>query len=230
MKCLRRDTTRRKSIIIFFGPNGAGKSIQMDLLVYALENRNTRVRKSWIASHHLFVWFLGLILAKLGYPKDHWTKVNPHLPPYVDFSFLTKRMGKISRLFLITLEVLNIVLVDLFKVRIPRLLGYHVIIEKYFLTSITDLGFIFGWEFLETLPARLFLKLIPKDAYCIFLNASYETTLKRRGTRTEPRKYLEMQSTIGRWYANHYDCLTIDTSKTSIKRTHELIMKYLSLS
>jgi len=227
---LGNDLVKRNPIIIFFGPNGAGKSTQMDLLIYALKKKNVRVHKSWIASHHLLVWFLAIILAKLGYPKDHWTTVNPHLPPIADFSFLTRGMGKVSRLLLIILEVANVVVADLFKVRIPMLLGYCVVVEKYLLVTITDMVRLFNWKFLDTLPARLLLNLIPKDAYCIFLYSGYESLFKRRGAKTEPREYLEMQSAIGRWYANNYHCLVIDTSKTSIKRTHEMIMEYLNLS
>jgi len=230
VKNLGKALVRRKPIIIFFGPNGAGKSTQIDLLAYALKTRNIRFRKSWVASHHLFVWFLGVLLAKLGYPKDPWTSANPHLVPYVKFSFLIKGMGKISRQILITLEIVNVVIADLFKVRAPRLLGYHVIIEKYLLTTIADLVAMFGWKVLDTFYARLLLNIIPKDAHCIFLYTDYANLLKRRGIKIEPREYLERQVVIGRWYAKHYNCLVVDTSKTSLKKTHELVMKYLNLS
>lgn len=224
---------RKNKIIAFIGPNGAGKSIQMDLLIAYLKKRNIRVRNTWVASHHLFVWVLGILLVKLGYPKDHWTTVNPHLPPTVDFAFLVKGKGKlvrINKLLLLMLELFNLVIVDLFKVRIPRLFGYCIVIEKYLPVTLADLTQIFGSKFLDSLPARFLLSLIPEDLHCVFLNATYESLLKRRGTKTEPRHYLELQCAICEWYAKNNPCLVIDTSKTSIKDTHESIIDYLKLS
>jgi len=231
VNCLRNYSARRRpAIVFFFGPNGAGKSIQMDLLIHALRERKIRVCKSWVASHHLFVWILGSLLAKLGYPKDHWTRVNPDLTPFADFSFLVKNMGKSSRLLLIVLETANLVVADLFKVRIPRLMGYWVVIEKYIPITIADMNLIYGREVLDSMIVRFLLRLIPKDAYGVFLQADYETLLERRGEKTEPRKYLEIQNAMGKWYAAYYQCVVIDTSKMDAKRTHELVMNYLNLS
>jgi len=202
----------------------------MDLLILTLRKRKIRVHKSWLASHHLFVYILGTVFAKLGYPKDHWTRVNPDLTPFADFSFLIKNMGKSIRLLLIVFETVNVVIADLFKVRIPKLVGYWVIVEKYIPTTIADMNLIYGREVFDSMIARFLLRLIPKDAYGVFLRADYESLLKRRGEKTEPRKYLEIQNAMGKWYAAHYQCLVIDTSKTNVKGAHELIMNYLNLA
>lgn len=229
---MTRNKKKTNRIIAFLGPNGAGKSTQMDLLVSDLERKNIPYRKTWIASHHLFVWFLGVLLAKLGYPQDHWTKVNPDLQPSVNFSFLVKGSGirvTVSKIILITLELINLVIADLIKVRIPRLLGYCVIIEKYFPVTLADLTFIFNSGFLNSFLARMIISLIPKDAQCIFLDADYEALLKRRGDKTEAKSYLDLQCSISRWYAKNYPCLVINTSEISIQKTHQQIITYLNL-
>lgn len=216
------------------GPNGVGKSTQMDLLIDNFKKRKIRFRKTWVASHHLFVWVLGILLVKvLGYPKDHWTTVNPHLPPAVEFASLVKGTGlrvKIGKVILLFLELFNLVIIDLFKVRLPRLFGYSIVIEKYLPVTIADLTSTLGPDFLDSLSARFLTCLIPKDVYCIFLNADYDSLFERRGIKTEPRPYLELQSKICKLYAKNHKCLVIDTSKINIKETHELIKNYLQLS
>lgn len=221
---------RRPAIIFFFGSNGAGKSTQMDLLLRALKRRNLKAHKSWVASHHLFAWFLGVTLAKLGYPQDHWTTVNPHLHPFADFRVLADSMREPSKSLLMIFEIFNLVVADLFKVRMPKLLRYWVVVEKYIPVTIADFHIIFDRQFSDSLMTRFLLRLVPRDAYGIFLDINYESLLKRRGRKTEPRKYLELQNVVGKWYAKHYHCLIIDTSKTDIQRAHELIMNYLGLA
>ena len=214
------------------GPNGVGKSTQMDLLIEDFKKRNIKFRKSWVASHHLFVWIFGILLVKLGYPKDHWTTVNPHLPPAVEFASLVKGDGlrvKIGKIILLLMELINLVIVDFFKVRVARLFGYSIIIEKYLPVSIADLTSTLGPQFLDSMSARFLLCLIPKDVYCVFLTAKYESLLDRRGEKTEPQHYLDLQTKICSWYAQNHECLVIDTSKTSIADTHELIKRYLKL-
>jgi hypothetical protein len=225
-----RARNKRKPRVVFFsGQNGAGKSTQMSLLVGALKNRGIKVRTTWIASHNLLVWFLAVIFAKLGYPKDHWSTLNPKSTPIADLRFF-KNTRKPSVLLLLVLEVANVVTADLFKVRIPKLFGYWVIVEKYIPTTIADMIPLCGFQFSSSVIIRFLLSLIPKNACGVFLHASYETLLARRGTKTEPKKYLEAQRLVDGWYADHYFSLVIDTSEMSIKKTHELILKHLNLS
>ena len=223
---------KRNKIIAFVGPNGVGKSTQMALLIPALRKRGVRVRKTWVASHHLFVWVLGIILVKLGYPKDHWTTVNPDLIPAVNFGSLLEGKGirvKIGKVILLSLEILNLVIIDLVKVRIPRMFGYCIIIEKYLPVTIADLSDIFGSNFINGFWAKFVIKLIPKDLCCIYLYADYENLQKRRGDKTESKEYLDLQCKISKWYAEHNPCLVIDTTKKNIEESHEMIMSYLNL-
>jgi energy-coupling factor transporter ATP-binding protein EcfA2 len=219
---------KKPYVIFFFGQNGAGKSTQMELLCNALKDQKIKSRITWIASHNLFVWFLGVILAKLGYPKDHWTKVNPHLRPVANLGFF-KNTGKPSKSILLFLEIVSIVLVDLIKIRIPKLLGNWVIVEKYIPITLADLTLIYSRPFFKSMAARFLLRLVPANAYGIFLEVDYEDLLKRRGEKIESKKYLGSQDVVCKWYATHYNCLIVDTSKIDVKKTHGLIIDYLNI-
>jgi thymidylate kinase len=214
-------------VVFFFGQNGAGKSTQMELLSKALNDQNIKARITWIASHNLFVWFLGVILAKLGYPKDHWTRVNPQLRPVANLGFF-KSTGRVSKSILLFLEIISLVIVDLIKIRIPRLLGNWIIVEKYIPITIADLTLIYGKTFFKSIAARFLLRLIPASVYGIFLKVDYEDLLERRGEKIESKKYLSSQNVVCEWFAKQYCCLVVNTSETDIERTHELIMDYLT--
>lgn len=225
----RLDLRSGTVIIAIFGPDGAGKSTHVDLLVAFLRKKGLKIRKAWVGSHHLLAWVLGRILVRLGYSSDHWTSVNPHLRKFVDILPIEKRLGKLRRFTLIALEFVSVLAVDLLRVRLPRLLGYNIIVERYLLTTLADLTYIFGWDFLDTIVAKLLVKLIPKDVYFVFLDADYSALAKRRGVKTEPEAYLEVQKSIYKWFAKRRGYVTIDTSNLSVHDTQAIIRQALGL-
>jgi RNase adaptor protein for sRNA GlmZ degradation len=103
-----------------------------------------------------------------------------------------------------------------------------VVAERYIVDSIASIAYFLNNEnFTSTLYGKLLLKLIPKDAVFIFLDADYETLVKRRGNLACPVDYIEFHRKIYRKLAPVVKALYIDTSKLSIEQTSDMILKFL---
>lgn len=216
----------RPKIIVFFGPDGSGKTTHIKLLKSYLKNaRKIKVQSTYVCSHHLLAWLLFRLFVKLGYyvwkpNKKYPLEKYPSLEPF---------KGRLSKHIWLLFEFFSLVLISLFKIKIPKSMGYVVIVERYIPGSLSNYVYIFGNSFLNTFFFRFLLRLARDDNILyIYLNADYETIIKRRGLQAESRNYLKVQRKIYQWFAKYYECLVLDTSKLDIKRTQQIIRKYVS--
>jgi hypothetical protein len=229
-------------LIHFFGPDGSGKSTQADILVDFLNQQGFRAKKCWVRAPHTLAFVLWRVFVGIGFYR---VTTNPFgiavKLPAVD------RNGSLRRFWSI-IEFLG-VLPILFRVHFSLLRGYKLVAERYVLDTITTVAyFINDIHFLGGTISRALLHFIPRNTLFVFLDADYETIYHRRaplfGTREqigkqqgsyglvpessiEPRDFIEFQRVAYSILSKTFNALVIDTSKTSIKDTSDMVLRYL---
>ena len=212
-------------IIVLFGPDGSGKTTQIRLLTSYFKARGVKFYKTYISTHHLFAWILFKIFVTAGHyiwRPNVYAQVEKYPSPEV----FSSRLGKIIKYIV---EGISLLLAILLKVQLPsKLLKRLVIVERYIPSSLADFVCAFGISSLNSILVRILLALAndPKTVY-VYLDADYETLIKRRGIRIEPEDYIKTQRMIYKQFAKNYNCLIIDTSKLDILTTQKVIREYI---
>jgi energy-coupling factor transporter ATP-binding protein EcfA2 len=204
--------------IAFFGPDGSGKSTQATLLIEYLRSRKIKVKKVWIRSPHTLAYLLSRFLVKVGYYRSDLTPYGLQqktlsLPNNVGFKYLW---------YLI--ELASIGPLILFKVYIPMSLGYTVIAERYVVDTIVNIAYYANdLKFLGSHIAKLFLRLIPRDACLIHLDSDYLTIQSRRGRAVDSSSFIEFERLAYDSLKNLVSAETIFTSCLDIAQTSKKI-------
>lgn len=232
-------------LIHFFGPDGSGKSTQVEILIDFLNGRGVRVKKCWVRSPHTIAFFLWKVFVRIGFYR---VVLNPFgVPiklPAVDRNRKFRCLWSVIELF----GVLPIIL----RVYVSLLSGYKLVAERYVLDTITTVAyFVNDICFLNSAISRILLRFIPRNTVFIFLDADYATIYQRRAplfhakkcaqkgrnryglipqSSVEPLDFIEFQRAAYKVLAKPFNALVINTSKTSIKETSDLILQYLGLS
>jgi thymidylate kinase len=210
------------SVIAIFGPDGSGKTTQIDLIEKALRDRQIKTHRTWICSHHLFTWMIYRIFVKFGFYEERPSRQCP-LEKYPPRTLWANPIGRSIMAFT---ELLGIVLKILYDIHLHRLLGYTIIIERYIAGSLADLYYTLELP-PTSLTSRILLALIDKHAILIRLDADYSNIKDRRRIQVEPVDYIETQRTIYKWFADHVECLNIDTTRVGIEETHAIIAAHV---
>jgi len=210
-----------KPLIVLFGPDGCGKSTNAKILASYLEENGIKVHVSWISSHHLLAYLVRRVFIALG--AYVWEKDGTLVPTKnLSWGVVNTKIGKKIWLYI---EFLSLILIIILKVQIPRILGKVVVVERYIPSSIVDLTYMLGESVLYTFPLKLLLKMAGKNSIFVFLCCDWNTHKKRRHGMVESRRYMEHQERMYLTFARHYSSLKIDTSTTSIPKTHAIIRK-----
>jgi thymidylate kinase len=220
-------------IIHFFGPDGSGKSTQADLLLARLTAQNVKVRKYWIRSPHTLAFLLWKLSIKIGFFRTVLGKSGTYVKiPAVNQNRVLKQLWPLIELVSVAPLVV--------RAQLYLLSGYNLIAERYVLDTVAFVAFsVDDSSFTQKIAAKLFLKLIPKNAQFIFIDADYNTICARRAgclvyggsiikTELEPQKFIEFQRGIYKTLAQTTNALVVNTAKHSKEETFALITRYLS--
>ncbi len=214
---------KKNPIIVFFGPDGSGKSTHIRLLSSYLNSLGIKVRSTWIGSHHSLVYLLGKSARKAITKKRYY--MNPLVNRPVFLPFLP--LNKLGRKLWLCLELLSLIPVIFVKVSLPRFLGYVVIVERYIPATLADLVYALGEFSLNSFIGKLLLRIIRTNTLLVFLDADYVTIANRRGEKTEPRMYINIQRRIYKFLSKLFECLVIDTSQLNMEETQRIIRSYV---
>lgn len=205
--------------IYFLGPEGAGKTTMAGLLSHQIKVAwAKKVRIIEIRSSHLHVHYLKKLFMKLG-RVEYYKYPLGTLIPRIDRLYL----NRVIKLWLF-MEFIAIIILVLIKVRMYLLLSYIVICTRYVIDTIVDLlaytlAAPQGRSVLCRLISPLLLRLIPKCSLIIYLNADYDTLIKRykkRGSYVEPPNwinfYKETSFKLLKTISHSYKITFIDTN------------------
>jgi thymidylate kinase len=220
-------------IIHLFGPDGSGKSSQADLLLARLAAQKVKVRKYWLRSPHTLAFLLWTLSIKVGFYRTVAGKSGTYIRiPAVNRSRVLRGIWPLVEL----VSVIPLVV----RAQLYLLSGYNLIAERYVLDTVAFVAFsVDDASFTQKLTAKLFLKLIPKNAQFIFIDADYDTICARRAgsllyggsiikTELEPREFIEFQRDIYKKLAQTTNALVVNTAEHSKEETFARITSYLS--
>jgi thymidylate kinase len=206
-------------LVYFFGPDGTGKTTQAELIFSYLRRNGVLTMRGRVKQHHT----LSYLLLKLLRPNNKdYLKTN-------FFGFDTQLNSRIRRPWEI-LEIISVIPAIAYRVALPSLLGYTVVCDRYVIDTVVvlsrfldDQGFMFGNT------ARLLMKLIPKQALLIHLDADTETILARK--KDEPLT----QQLVNQYRASYKNIIhafrlrvvTIDTTNISVLNVQETVQNLL---
>lgn len=212
-------------MIAFFGPDGSGKTTQVSLLINELRSKGLKARKVWIRSPHTFAYLFSRLLIKIGYCR---TVVNPYGFPQ---KILLLPIGKYFRFLWYFVEFLSVKPLIILKVRIPILLGYTVVAERFIVDTIVSVAY-YGNDvhFIQSSFAQFFLRLSPKNTCFIHLDSDYSTIMGRRGCEVDSSDFIDFQRLAYGLVRNSMNAKSLSTSSLNVAQTLGEIKKIIGLS
>ncbi|MFZ5516795.1 MAG: thymidylate kinase [Candidatus Zhuqueibacterota bacterium] len=161
--------------IYFAGVDGTGKSTFVDMLIRDLDKKGVKGKRVWLRFNYFFTRFILLYCRLTGLTRrvDQGEKViSVH-----DFH-KSKRIAKAVQY----MHFIDTCIMYFIKVYIPLKFSKTVILCDRFVYDILA-DFMLeskDMELLDSGIARMFLKLIPRQAIIIFITLDKETILKRK--------------------------------------------------
>ena len=205
-------------LIIFFGADGSGKTTQARLLASHFGQMGFRVRLVWIRAHHSLASILSKILASFGYYRIIISKEKSY--KLFDVEFLPGLKGIWG--FVEFISVLPWILI---RVKLPLLLGYVVIADRYVVDTIVSVAHFLGdYEFLYGYAAKILLTMLSKHAFLIHLDAETEVLIERRKDEEIDVDFIQFQRKAYLSFASFLGALSIDTSTKGAMDTFKAIL------
>lgn len=202
-------------MIYIFGTDGTGKTTHADLVSLRLKAKGSRVWRARVKQHHTLAYlFLRLLIGKeLGGQPITYYGFHPELSQKI------KTPWKI-------LELISLSPAVIYRVLLPSFLGYIVVCDRYLFDSLATLSyFLKDSIIISGTPARLLVKLIPKNSLLVYLEADTDTILQRKKDEPLTRQMIE-------YYKDAYNTLIkqsglktlrIDTTIGSIEEVQQKI-------
>jgi len=204
-------------LIVFFGPDGSGKTTQARLLASHLQQEDFKVRLVWIRAHHSLASILSKILVSFGYYRI----IFSHEKNYKLFD--VKLLPRLKR-FWGFIEFISILPWILIKVKLPLLLGYVVIADRYVVDSIVSVAyFLGGYESLPEYAAKFLLSMV-SGAFLIHLDAETEIIIERRKDEKLDLDFIRFQRKFYLAFATFFGALSINTSSKNVMDTFKIVL------
>jgi glycosyltransferase involved in cell wall biosynthesis len=214
----RTEEIAKAKNVQFVAQHGTGKTTQADFVMNELRKRGLRTRKAWVRGRHIFAFAISQVLLKLGYSS---TIAQIGAP---GGNILDSRKLPNKR-FWSLVEFLSVMPLALTRVRIPLLLGYYVVAERYVVDTVVYNSYFLGRHFDPY--GRILLLMIPKNSLLIHLDATEEDVLSRRKGDILSEDFVHYQLEQYRRLALKLKALSIDTSTNDIQSVSEQIAKWL---
>ncbi len=207
-------------VIVFFGSDGAGKTTQANYLLEYLYTQKCRPKLAWIRGRHLLAFVLAYFFVKLGYRHlrvgGKQEVFDPNLLPR-----LKALWGVI--------ELTSVIPWALFRVHLPRLLGYTVVAERYLVDTVVYLSYWLGEGYLHSFGARLLLGLIPAGSMLFHFDADTRVLLERAKDDVVTEDFIIFQHRVYLVLARMLGAITIDTAKYDKKEAFQRIVDALNV-
>jgi deoxyadenosine/deoxycytidine kinase len=95
--------------------------------------------------------------------------------------------------------------------------------------SVASIAYFLGEDdFAHSWRAKLLLGLTPKGAVYVYVDADYDTILKRRGFAAGPREYTEFHRRLYAELCRKVGAFYIDTSKNTVAAANQKILDFIS--
>lgn len=212
----------RLRLIVFFGPDGSGKTTQSRLVASNLKEQGFRVRFVWIRAHHSLASVLSKILVCFGYCRPNNAQANNYKLFDINLVPRLKRFWEL-------IEFVSVIPWILLKVKLPLLLGFVVVADRYLIDTIVSVAyFVEDDEYLSGYTARILLGMAQKNAFLIHLDAETSVILKRRKDEQLDLDFVAFQKKLYMHFADALGVLTIDTSNKNPKETCKIILNTYS--
>lgn len=204
---------------MLFGSDASGKSTQAALLSeYLKQKHKHKVYLTSISFRHLIMYFIYKIFNKLGRKIQVAPRIIVPLLP-------TDRVR-------LSLEFLSIALLVL-RIRILKMLGYIVIIEKYIPFTVASLAYIYGVKVLKSSTIKMLLRFM-HNTRLIRLDVDYAVHFNRRGIIAENKRWITFQRNIYQHLADALECATINTYYNGLNATQssirQIVDKWLTVN
>jgi hypothetical protein len=127
------------------------------------------------------------------------------------------------------IEIAGIIPVVLLQVYLPLLFGRVVVAERFVADSVASIAYFLNDEsFAGTRRAWFLLRLVPKGAVFVFVDADFQTIFSRRGAYAGPRDYTDFHRRVFDKLAYRLGAFRINTSKDSVEEAHLKILRFVS--
>jgi len=208
--------------IVISGIDGSGKTTLAYWLVKYLRSKGYRAKYVWIKSKHTFAYLISQILEPLGWQR---TFRNPNGIIISRFELYDSRF---ARKAWPTIEFLSVLPLIIFKIKLPLLLGYRIVLDRYMIDTITSIALSTkNMKFADSFLGRLLLKMMPKGCASILLDIDLSTVLERRPDIEY--SYDEIRNAIGlyRTLTRKMKSVSLDTGTLTVEQTKKRVLELL---
>lgn len=202
--------------IAISGVDGSGKTTLANWLVKYLRSKGYKTKYVWIKSRHTLAYFISQILMSLGW---HRTFRNPN--GIVVFRFEVYE-GMFARKIWPIIEFVSVLPLILFKVKLPLLLGYKIVFDRYTIDTTVSIALSTrNMSFMDSFLGRLLLKMMPQECAVILLDTDLPIVLKRRRDVEYSLDEIKNEMTLYKVLARKTKALPLNTTTMTIEQTKE---------
>jgi len=205
------------------GLDGSGKTTLVEWLVEYLKSKGYKTKYVWIKSQHTLAYLISQALTALGWRR---TFRNPN---GITVSRFKVYEGTFAREIWPAIEFLSVLPLIIFKVRLPLLLGYRIVLDRYIIDTIVSISLnTQNMNFANSLIGTLLLKMITKECTVIILDIDTSTALKRRPDIEYALYEIENEMKLYRVLARKMKASSLDTTTQSIEQIRKKVVDLLS--
>ena len=199
--------------VILFGADGTGKTVQANILLEMFEKTRFKSHRCWLRARHGLAYLVSLVLLKLGGRSMRTLRGG---------SVLDVRGLPWSKLWAL-LEFISVVPWVITRFYLPLLLGRRVVAERFVLDNIVYNEFFLGSSF--EIYSRLLLRMIPRNAVLVHLDAEYRDALARKRNDLLSQDFLAYQLAAYRAWARRLGEISLNTSRLDELATTRRILE-----